>query len=70
MKSLLSFIKKHEVAILLVGVLSGVISFVVSISVMFLCSLTPEESNFIFSFGIVAFAVGCGVPVLLLGVNK
>ena len=70
MKSLLSFIKKHEVAILLVGVLFGVFSFVASISVMFLCSLTPEESNFIFSFGIVLLVVGCCVPVLLLDVNK
>lgn len=69
MKSLLSFIKKHEVTILLVGVLFGVTSFVASISVMFFYSLTPEESNFIFSFGIVAFAVGCGVPVLLIGNN-
>lgn len=70
MKSFISFIKKHEVTILLVGLLFGVISFVASISVMLLCSLTPEESNFIFSFGVVALVVGCFVPVLLLDVNK
>ena len=69
MMSLKSFIKKHDVAILLVGLLFGVISFVASISVMLLCSLTPEESNFIFSFGVVALAGGCCVPMLLLTIN-
>ena len=70
MKSLLSFIKKYEVTILLVGLLFGVISFVASLVALFFFSHTPEEINFIFSFGIVAFAVGCGVPVLLMDVNK
>lgn len=70
MKSFISFIKKHEVAILLVGVLFGVISFVASLVALFFFSLTPEESNFIFSFGIVALVGGCCVPVLLLDVNK
>lgn len=65
MKSLLSFIKKHEVAILLAGILFGVISFVASLAALFFFSHTPEESNFIFSFGIVALVVGCFVPVLL-----
>jgi hypothetical protein len=69
MKSLLSFIKKHEAAILLVGLLFGVISFVASLVALFFFSHTPEESNFIFSFGIVVLVAGCCVPVLLMDVN-
>lgn len=70
MKSFISLIKKYEVAILLAGILFGVISFVASLVALFFFSHTPEESNFIFSFGIVALVVGCFVPVLLLDVNK
>jgi hypothetical protein len=69
MKSFISFIKNHEVTILLVGLLFGVISFVASLVALFFFSHTPEESNFIFSFGIVALVGGCFVPMLLLTIN-